>query len=81
MSRILPAAALLLGLAAAPAFAQGSPAPEDPSARTLQQNQRAFIPTPARPQPRQAEAVKQPPVAALPPAVARRFAQAEPARR
>lgn len=47
MSRISLAAGLLLGLAAAPAFAQGGDAvPENPTSRTLQQNQRAFLPAP-----------------------------------
>ncbi|WP_128080093.1 hypothetical protein [Roseicella frigidaeris] len=47
MSRISLAAGLLLGLAAAPALAQGSDAlPGTLTSRTLQQNQRAFLPAP-----------------------------------
>ncbi len=81
MSRIpLAAAALLLGLAAAPAFAQ-APAPEDSAAvRTMQQNQRAFIPSPAHPQVAQERAVKERPAAAAP-ATGRRFALADEGRR
>ncbi|MCB4824635.1 hypothetical protein [Roseicella aerolata] len=78
MSRIpLAAAALLLGLAAAPASAQ-APAPEDSAAaRTMQQNQRAFIPSPARPQVAQERAVKERPVVTAPQAIpGRRFALA-----
>lgn len=75
MSRMMPAAAaLLLGLAAAPAFAQ-VPVPEDAAARTMQQNQRAFVP--AAPRPQRVEAAKPAPVATVPAPAPRRFAQAE----
>lgn len=46
MPRISLAAALLLGLGAAPAFAQSGDATPDSPSRTLLQNQRAFIPDP-----------------------------------
>ena len=66
MSRnLLAAAALLLGLAAPPALAQPVPAPDQ--ARTLEQNQRAYVaPRPATPQ---AAPAKERPVAATPPPV------------
>jgi hypothetical protein len=76
MSRnMLAAAALLSGLAAAPAFAQSQPASAPDHARTLEQNQRAYVAPPARPpqvvqqaaqQPAQAAPAKDRPVAATP---------------
>ena len=79
MSRIpLAAAALLLGLATAPALAQSNPAPEDSAARTMQQNQRAYVPAPARPRASQENAVKdRPAVAALPSVSGRRLELAD----
>ena len=72
----LAAAALLLGLAAGPAFAQTAPeATQMLHARTLEQNQRAYVAPPARPpqvvqqaaqQPAQAAPAKDRPVAATP---------------
>ncbi|TDG31124.1 hypothetical protein [Paracraurococcus ruber] len=83
MSRISLAAALLLGLAAAPipASAWAQSATEDLAARTMQQNQRAFMPAPPRPQAAQDQAKPAPVAAAQPVPVARRFAQAELGRR
>ena len=86
MSRHMLAAALLLSLGAAPALAQTAPAEMSPAARTLEQNQRAFIVTPpARPQPEQAAqapAPKFPPVLATQPATgSRRLALADQPRR
>ena len=64
---LLAAAALLSGLAAAPAFAQSQPASAPDHARTLEQNQRAYVaPRPAAPQ---AAPAKERPVAATLPAV------------
>ena len=82
MSRIPLAAVLLLGLAAAPTLVQAQTGPEDPAARTLQQNRRAFIPAPALPQAVPEKAVKLPPSAATVPQQmsGRRFAQAGEAR-
>jgi hypothetical protein len=85
MSRKLLAAALLLGLAAAPALAQTSPAgaPEDSTAaRTMAQNRRVSIgqqPAPAAggQAPAREAAAKEPPRRAGPPAVARPVALAD----
>jgi hypothetical protein len=80
MSRMsLSAAALLLGLAAAPAFAQSLPAPEESTAvRTLEQNRRAFVPPPSRPQVAQDQPARDRPAAAtLPSAAVRRLALAD----
>ncbi|RYJ00243.1 MAG: hypothetical protein EON47_14400 [Acetobacteraceae bacterium] len=62
--RSLPVAALLLGLAAAPAFAQTRPA-EPPvteaAARTLEQNRKVSVGLPPAATPRPAEARAVPP--------------------
>jgi hypothetical protein len=79
MSRnLLAAAALLLGLAAAPAFAQTVPAalPAPDQARTLEQNQRAYVaPRPAAPQ--AAPAKERPVATTLPPVTSRRVELAD----
>ena len=57
--RSLPVAALLLGLAAAPALAQtrpAEPAPDAAAARTLEQNRKVFIGRPQAATPPAAEA-------------------------
>ena len=85
MSRnTLAAAALLFGLAASPAFAQGQPAATADHARTLEQNQRAWVaPRLAAPPAAavQAAPAKQRPVAAtLPPVTGRPVELADRAR-
>jgi hypothetical protein len=77
MSRnLLAAAALLSGLAAAPAFAQSVPAAVPDHARTLEQNQRAYVaPRPAAPQ--AAPAKERPVAATLPPVTSRRVELAD----
>ena len=82
MPRIpLAATALLLGLAASPVFAQSLPA-ADP-ARTLEQNQRAYVaPRPALPPAAAAQTApaKEKPVATLPAVATRRMELADKAR-
>ena len=81
---LLAAAALLSGLAAAPALAQTVPGPVPDLARTLEQNQRAWVaPRPAAPLPSavQAAPAKQRPVAVtLPPVTGRPVELADRAR-
>lgn len=77
MTRIPLAATLLLGLAAAPALAQTAPTPDDAAARTMQQNQRAYIPQPPRPQVAQDAILQDRPVAALPSVAGRRVVLAD----
>lgn len=78
MPRNLPAAAaLLLGLAAAPAFAQTVPAAEPNQARTLEQNQRAWVAAPRPAAPQAAPARERPVAAALPALPGRRFELAD----
>jgi len=73
MSRHTLAAALLLGLVAAPTLAQSNPTPEESAAaRTMQQNQRAYVAPPTRPQVAQEPVAKDRPVAAAVPPIARR---------
>ncbi|TCZ64331.1 hypothetical protein [Roseicella aquatilis] len=83
MSRFpLAALALVSGLAAAPAFAQGAAAGDPVATRTMQQNQSAFTPSPARSQAAQQKAVKEKPLATAPQAITgRRIALADGARR
>ena len=82
MPRIpLAATALMLGLAASPVFAQSLPA-ADP-ARTLEQNQRAYVaPRPMAPPAATAQAMppKDRPAAPLPPVASRRLELADQAR-
>jgi hypothetical protein len=82
MSRHTLAAALLLGLAAGPALAQTTPAESPLAPRTLEQNQRAYLAPPARPQVTQDQPVRDRPVAVAPSATAgRRLALADTPRR
>ncbi|TDH62259.1 hypothetical protein E2C06_12810 [Dankookia rubra] len=70
MPRNLLVAALVWGLAAAPAFAQGQPAATPDPVRTLEQNQRAYVAPRAAAQ--QATPAKERPVAATLPTVSGR---------
>jgi hypothetical protein len=76
---LLAAAALLSSLAAAPAFAQSQPAAAPDPARTLEQNQRAYV-APRTATPQAAPAKERPVAATLPPVTGRRVELADRAR-